>query len=67
MSKEVERMLGPRHPLPIYRRGQSVRVYMGAGWAKGTVDQSDRNGCTVYLSQLRRTTRCHDARNIQPL
>ena len=40
---------------------------MGAGWAKGTVNSSDRDACVVYLTQLRRTTRCKDARNIIPL
>ena len=38
---------------------------MGAGWQKGSVNQSDKNGITVYLTQLRKTTRCHDARNIE--
>ena len=61
---EQQRLEMPAHPMPVFRRNQDVKVFMGAGWAKGTVNQSDRGGCTVYLSQLRKTTRVRDARNI---
>lgn len=50
--------------MPMYPKGTEVKVYMGAGWAKGTVRTSDRDACSVYLTQLRRTTRVKDARNI---
>ena len=63
-SKEALRMQQPPHPLPVIRKGGEVKVYMGAGWQKGTVRDSSRDHCTVYCNQLRRTTTCRDARNI---
>lgn len=62
---EQERLQGPIKPLPVFTRGTAVKVYVGAGWAKGTVNESTRDVCSVWLTQQRRTTRCHDARNIQ--
>jgi len=66
-KSEQERLAGPIKPLPVLRKGTQVKVYIGAGWAKGTVNDSTRDACTVYLTQQRRTTRCHDARNIIPI
>ena len=66
-ATEQKRLESPRHPLPVFRRDTPVKVFMGAGWAKGTVNTSDRDACVVYLTQLRRTTRVKDARNIIPL
>ena len=63
-KSEQERLQGPIKPLPVFPRGTEVKVYIGAGWAKGKVTDSTRDACTVWLSQQRRTTRCHDARNI---
>lgn len=65
-AAEQKRLRGPRHPLPIFRKGTAVKVYMGAGWAKGTVSHSDRDACVVFLAQLRKTVRVKDARNITP-
>ena len=61
---EQERLQKRPHPLPVFPKGTAVKVYMGAGWAKGTVQQSDKDACTVWLPQLRKSTRCRDARNI---
>lgn len=63
-KSEQERLSSPSHPMPMYPKGTEVKVYMGAGWAKGTVRTSDRDACSVYLTQLRRTTRVKDSRNI---
>ena len=63
-ASEQERLSGPIKPLPVFPRNTAVKVYVGAGWAKGTVNDSTRDACTVWLTQQRRTTRCHDARNI---
>ena len=62
---EQERLAGPISPMPALRRGTPVRVYMGAGWEKGFVDHCDRQGCTVRLARRQKSTRVHDARNIQ--
>lgn len=55
------------HPLPIFRRDQSVMVYRGAGWSKGIVVNSARQGCRVKLSQDQRTITVYDARSIKPV
>lgn len=47
-----------------FRFDQSVRVYMGAGWAKGTVKFKYHNSVVVQID--RRTVRCYDLRNIKP-
>lgn len=64
--KDPERLAKPAHPLPIYPRFKEVKVYMGAGWEKGSVMDSSRNHCTVRLGRRNATTTCRDARNIHP-
>lgn len=64
-ANEQTRLAGPINPMPMYPKGTEVKVFMGAGWAKGTIRTSERDACSVYLTQLRRTTRVRDARNIQ--
>ena len=61
---EQQRLEMPAHPLPVLERNQGVKIFMGAGWAKGTVIRSDSDGCTVRLPQLQKTVRVRDARNI---
>lgn len=55
------------HPMPIFRRNQSVMVYRGAGWSKGVVVMSAKQGCRVKLSQDQRTITVYDARSIKPV
>lgn len=62
--KEQARLEKPRWPLPMFPYGTAVKVFVGAGWAKGTVQNSTKDACTVWLTQARKTTRCCDARNI---
>ena len=64
VQTEQQRLEMPAHPLPVLERNQDVKIYMGAGWAKGTVICSDLDGCTVRLPQLQKTVRVRDARNI---
>lgn len=66
-SKERDhiRMQRPSHPMPVIGRGQQVHVYTGAGWSKGTVQESSRDRCSVHLSRENKTTVCRDARNIK--
>ncbi len=45
------------------RLGQPIRVFMGAGWLKGTVKIKYKDSVVVQLD--RRTTRCYDERNIR--
>lgn len=64
-SPEQERLSQRRHPLPVWRKDTRVQVYVGAGWAKGFVTESNRDRCTVWLPQGRRQVTCSDARNIR--
>ena len=64
VQTEQHRLEMPAHPLPVLERNQDVKIFMGAGWAKGTVIRSDLDGCTVWLPQLQKTVRVRDARNI---
>lgn len=54
-------------PLPVYRKRSEVQVFIGAGWAKGTVTESSRNRCAVHLKAQQRTVVVSDARNIRDL
>lgn len=67
VQTEQQRLEMPAHPLPVLERNQGVKIYMGAGWAKGTVIRSDSDGCTVWLPRLQRAVCVRDARNIVPL
>ena len=65
-NKELERLMKPAHPLPTFRKRSEVKVYCGAGWDKGVVEESSRDRCTVYISKRRKQVTCYDARNIEP-
>jgi hypothetical protein len=55
------------NPLPIFRKGQRINVYRGAGWSAGVVIESSRNGCSVKLNQSGQMVRVYDARCLKPL
>lgn len=55
------------NPLPIFRKGQSVQVYRGAGWSKASVINSSPRGCSVRLVQGGALINVYDARCIKPL
>ena len=63
-SKRSERMSRPATPMTILRKGTEVKAYMGAGWTKGTVVESTKQYCTVYLAQGRRQVTVRDQRNL---
>ena len=63
--KAYERMPQPPTPLPVYRKGTPVKVFIGAGWGRGTVEYSDKHRCTVYFKIGSRRVTVYDARNIQ--
>lgn len=64
---EGQRLAGRSHPMPALRRNAPVQVFMGAGWQKGTVQESTRDRCTVWLGQAQRNTTIYDARNIREI
>jgi hypothetical protein len=45
------------------RIGTSVKIFMGAGWEKGTVMQTGSDRCQVQIAK--RTTTIYDLRNIK--
>ena len=63
-SKRSERMSRPATPMTILRKGTEVKAYMGSGWTKGTVVESTKQYCTVYLTQGRRQVTVRDQRNL---
>jgi len=60
-------MSGPIQFQNALRKGTSVKVFMGAGWEKGTVVQWDKSRVTVRLNRGNKTVVCHDARNLEIL
>ena len=63
-SRRSDRMSRPATPMTILRKGTEVKAYMGAGWTKGTVVESTKQYCTVYLTQGRRQVTVRDQRNL---
>jgi len=65
--KKSERMQGPIDFQTALRKGTSVKVFMGAGWEKGSVVDWKKNRVTVQLARGNRNVVCHDARNLEVL
>lgn len=63
--KAGERMQQAPTPLPVFRRGTPVEVFIGAGWGKGAVEYSDKIRCVVFLKIGQRRVTCYDSRNIR--
>ena len=63
----MTRMQGPITFTQALRKGTNVKVFVGAGWEKGTVVQWEKSRCTVRLNRGNKTVVCHDARNLQTL
>ena len=64
-AKRSERMSGPIQFQNALRKGTNVKVYMGAGFEKGTVTDWQKNRVTVRLNRGNKTVTCYDARNLQ--
>ena len=62
--KALERMYKPATPMPVFRKGTAVKVFLGAGWGKGKVEYSDKVRCVVFIKIGSRRVTCYDARNI---
>lgn len=60
-----ERLAKPSFPMPIFRRGTTVQVYLGAGWSTGHVVSSKQDKCQVTLTMGNRTITVFDARSIR--
>ena len=46
------------------RVGDKVKVRMGAGWAKGTLQRKLDRACVIDIGGGKSTT-CHDPRNVK--
>ena len=46
------------------RRGEAVKLFMGAGWTKGTLMEKTADSVLVKIDK--RTIRCYDPRNVRP-
>ena len=66
-SKQANRLLGPIEFQTALRKGTNVKVFMGAGWEKGSVLDWSKSRVTVRLHRGNRNTVCHDARNLEVL
>lgn len=62
-----ERLAKPAFPLPIFRKGTKVQVYLGAGWSTASVVSSKQDRCQVILVTGNRTLTVFDARSIRPV
>ncbi|MGA1012788.1 hypothetical protein [Vulcanococcus sp.] len=62
---DLERLSGKPTPLKLMARGQGVDVYLGAGWAKGVVQESTTERCVVWMTQGQRCITVYDKRNIR--
>ena len=56
-----------QEPLPMrsMRKGTNVKIFMGAGWSKGSVVNWSSSGITVYLAREKRTVIVRDNRNLK--
>ena len=63
--KKSQRMQGPIEFTQALRKGSPVKVFMGAGWEKGTVVQWAKDRVTVRLNRGNKTVVCHEARNLE--
>ena len=65
VMKAVEWMTQEPLPMRSMRKGTNVKIFMGAGWAKGTVVSWSSSGITVYLAREKRTVTVRDNRNLK--
>ena len=66
-AKKSERMYGSIEFQTALRKGTNVKVFIGAGWEKGTITDWQKNRVSVRLSRGNRTVTCYDARNLEVL
>lgn len=65
VMKAVEWMTQEPLPMRSMRKGTNVKIFMGAGWSKGTVVNWASSGITVYLAREKRTVTVRDNRNLK--
>lgn len=65
VTKKISRMYGDTRFSRALRKGTVVKVFMGAGWEKGTVVEWSIERVTVKLARGNRSTVCYDSRNLE--
>ncbi|MAA76979.1 MAG: hypothetical protein CML73_02960 [Rhodobiaceae bacterium] len=63
--KRAEWMAQNPTPLEVFRKGTAVKIYSGCGWQTGTVIESNRRCCTVFVKARNKNVTVFDRRNIQ--
>ena len=67
VMKKIERMYGPVEFQNALRKGTQVKVFIGAGWEKGSVVEWTKNRVVVRTNRGSRNVTCYDARNLEVL
>ena len=67
IMKKIERMYQPIEFQDALRRGTQVKVFLGAGYEKGTIVEWTKNRVVVRLARGNRNVVCYDARNLEVL
>ena len=67
VMKKIERMYGPIEFQDALRKGTQVKVFIGAGWEKGSVVEWTKNRVVVRTNRGSRNVTCYDARNLEVL
>lgn len=65
--KKSERMSGPIEFQSALRKGTPVKVFVGAGWEKGSVVEWSKQRVAIRAARGGRTIMCYDARNLEVL
>ena len=65
--KQANRLAGPVRFENALRYGTPVKVFMGAGWEKGSIERWHKDRVLVRLSRGNRSVTCYDARNLEVL
>ena len=65
VMKKIERMYGPIEFENALRKGTQVKVFIGAGWEKGSVVEWTKNRVVVRTNRGSRNVTCYDARNLE--
>lgn len=59
-----EMLKRPPFPLPLFPKDTKVKVFMGAGWSIGYVEDSRQDQCSVRLVVGNRLITVKDSRSI---
>jgi hypothetical protein len=65
IQKQLEWMQQRPQPMQVFRKGTTVKVFMGAGWATGKVEESSTTSCIVYIKMGNKRVTVYDRRNIK--